>query len=309
MLTLHKFFCAVLLLVFSCGAAVSAEATLNKIAAVVNGEMITLHTLRNHTNAELARQKISADDPRVPQLMRQILDAMISDILLRQEAKRWKVTVSDSEVDAEIKNILKNNRLTQTAFEAQLAQQGTNLDLLKERIRDSFLRKKMISLMISRKVVITKDEIAAYYEENKAQFSGQRYADFSVIVFNPSVKAQGIYDQLKSGSIPFDDAARQYSIDRTSQNGGYVGRVPWSNIPPGLQSVLSTTPEGGLTPLITSDGKTVVFRLNSMGEGNVVSLEEASDRIEETLKEPRLQERFNEYTQQLRSKAVVDIRI
>jgi peptidyl-prolyl cis-trans isomerase SurA len=167
----------------------------------------------------------------------------------------------------------------------------------------------MISLMISRKVVVTKDEIAAYYEANKAQFSGQRYADFSVIVFNPSVKAQGIYDQLKSGSISFDEAARQYSVDATGKNGGYVGRVPWSNIPPGLQNVLAATSEGGLTPLITSEGKTAVFRLNSMGEGRAVSLEEASDRIEELLKEPRMQERFVEYTQQLRSKAVVDIRI
>ena len=292
-----------------CGAAAAAEGTVNKIVAVVNGEMITMHTLRSHTEAELARQKISPDDPRASDLMRQILDAMINDILLRQEAARYKVTVSDNEVDAEIRNILQARKLTQAAFEAELAQQGTTLSLFKERVKDSLLRKRMISLMIARKVVITKEEIAAYYEANKDQFSGQKYADFSIIVFSPSVKAQGIYTQLKSGSLAFDEAARQYSIDPTSKNGGYVGRVPWNNLPGGLKNLLASTPEGGLTSLVTSEGKTAVFRLNSMGEGSSQSLEEASGRIEEILREPRLQERFREYAQQLRSKAVLDIRL
>ena len=285
----------------------AAEVTVNKIAAVVNGEMITLHTLRNYTKVELARQKISEDDPRVPELMRQILEAMINDILLRQDAARYKVTITDNEVDTEVRNILKNNRTTQAAFEAELIQQGTSLAILKERIRDSLLRKRMISLMIARKVVITKDEIATYYEAHKDEFSGDKFADFSVIIFGPNVKAQGIYDQLKSGSIAFDEAARQYSIDASAKNGGYVGRVPWKRVPEGLKKVLSNTQEGGITPLITSDGKTAVIRLNSLGENGSQTLELASERIESILREPRMQERFKEYNQQLRSKDVVDI--
>lgn len=42
------------------------------------------------------------------------------------------------------------------------------------------------------------------------------------------------------------------------------------------------------------------------GEGQ--TLEEATPQIERILREPKLQERFREYTEQLRKRAVVEIR-
>ena len=45
---------------------------------------------------------------------------------------------------------------------------------------------------------------------------------------------------------------------------------------------------------------------NNEGEG--LTLEEATPKIEAVLREPKLQERFNDYMAQLRTKAVISIR-
>jgi peptidyl-prolyl cis-trans isomerase SurA len=291
------------------GTVLAADVTVNKIAAVVNGEMITLHALRANAEAELARLNIPREDPRVSVLMRNVLEVMINDILLRQEATRYKLSISDSEVDAEIRKIIQTNNMTQESFEASLAKQGTALDQLRERIRNTLLRNRMLHLMISRKVVVTKEEIAAYYNAHQEQFSGQKYAEFSVIVFPPSVRARKIHDMIKSGNLAFDAAARQYSGDPSNRDGGYVGRVAWNALPENVRNAFAALPKGGLTPLLTSEGKTVLFHLHAVGEGQPQTLEQASERIEAFLRQPRMEERFREYTQQLRNKAVVDIRL
>ncbi len=291
------------------GSAGAAELTVNKIAAVVNGEMITLHELRTHTIAELARRGLAQDDPRAPVVMQSILDAMISDILIRQEAARYKITVSDSEVDSELNKLLKDRRMSQAAFDEQLVKQGSSLKMYKENIRDSLLRQRMLMLMIARKVVVTDEEVAKYYEEHKENFTGQKAADFSVIVFQPSVKADAIYKQLSSGTLSFEEAAQKYSIDSSAKNGGRIGSISMKRLPANFRNLLSSLTEGQMSPLIKIEGNQGVVRLNKISEGAPQTLEEAASQITEMLRETRTQERFTEYTQQLRGKAVVDIRL
>ena len=145
----------------------SGENTLNKIAAVVNGEMVSLFELRGRTMAELSRRRIPLDDPRVLTIQNDLLDAMINEILVRQEAKRFKVTVSDAEVEAESEKVRSRSGLSPEQFEAQLKREGLTLALYKERLGNNMLRQRMAGFMVTRKVFITPDEVTAYYEKNK----------------------------------------------------------------------------------------------------------------------------------------------
>ena len=49
--------------------------------------------------------------------------------------------------------------------------------------------------------------------------------------------------------------------------------------------------------------------LHSSTHGRPMTLEEATPEIERILRTPLLETRFDEYTQQLRARAVIDIRI
>ena len=308
MSTVYRFTAALMLCFFATTGALAAEGTVNKIAAVVNGEMITSHELRNRTEAELARQKISLKDPRAATLQASVLEAMINDILLRQEAKRYKVTVSSADVEADLKKTIDRSGLSQKDFEAQIIKQGGTIALVKERISNNLLRSRMINNMIARKISVTPEEIADYYNKNKSQFAGQKMIDFSIIMLPGNLKVQNIYDQIRSGSLSFEDAARKYSADKSAEKGGRIGKVPWDRLPPELKKLMTSLADGKMTPLLKTKDGFLIFKRHNISDAQPETLAEATPRIENILREPRMEERFKEYTDQLRSKAVIDIR-
>ena len=306
-------FCRTVAVLFVClcwlTGAQAAEMTVNKIAAVVNGEMITLHDLRGHLGAELARQGIAPNDPRVPAIQAQLLDSMINDILIRQEAKRYKITVSDVETEAELKKIIARSGLTPEKFDAQMKQQGATREMLKERLANNILRQRMSTFMVVRKIIVTPEEVEDYYAKHKSEFSGQKVADFSIIMLPEKLNAQAIYQQLRSGSLSFEDGAAKYSADKSAEQKGHVVGVPWDKLPGDMQKLLSMLKDGQISPLLRTQGGFVIIRRDRLTDGKPLTLQEATPQIEEIVRAPRLEERFKEYTTQLRSKAVLDIRM
>ena len=285
----------------------------NKVAAVVNGEMITMHELRRNVMPELSRAGVNPNNPadasRLEQIMHQVLSLMINDALLRQEADRLKVTVNESEVENELRKLVQRSQTTMQEFETRLVAQGGSLSVLKDRLRDSILSQRIVTMMISRKVVVTKEEIEKYYEENKADFLAERSVNLNLIIFAPTSDVDSIAAQIKNGRLDFAQAARQYSIGPAADQGGGLGNIPLKDLSSAIRAEVMHTKEGHVSDVFMLDANRVMIRVNSSTPGKQMTLEEATPEIDLLLREPRLQERFAEYTKQLRNKAVVDIRI
>jgi peptidyl-prolyl cis-trans isomerase SurA len=298
---------------FSAFSAQEGPIVLNKIAAVVNGEMITLHELRQHSSAEFVRMGINPADPasrpQVDNVMSKVLSVMIEDMLLRQEAERLKIKVADSEVDNELRKIAQRNQTGMKDLEARIAAQGGTLDMLKERIRNNILSQRIINIMIARKTVVTAEEISEYYAAHKEEFSAERSVDISLIVFSPSSNAPDIAARIRSGSLSFEDAARKYSEGPSPDSGGRLGMIKWDDLGAPIKARVVEMKKGDISGLFQTNSRDCLVKLNDATSGRSMTLEEATPEIERLLREPRLQERFAEYTHQLRSRAVIDIRI
>ena len=116
-------------------------------------------------------------------VFRKVLDMMIMDILLGQEAKRLKISVSPSEVDNEIAKMMKARNLTKQQFEAQLAQQKISIDEIRQNFEKSLLRQKIMGMEVGRKVVVTPAEIKAYYEAHKDNLYDRGGLHMGVLVY------------------------------------------------------------------------------------------------------------------------------
>jgi foldase protein PrsA len=112
---------------------------------------------------------------------KQVLENLIDQTLINQEAKKEKITVSADEIDQEIKSI-----------EDVVKSQGLSLDdALKFRNQTRDDLKKQISLqktiekLLSSKITITDAEITDYYTKNKSQY-------------DKMAKFDSLKDQIKS---------------------------------------------------------------------------------------------------------------
>lgn len=306
---------ALALLIFSYSPA-KAEVSnmqLNRVVAVVNGELITMFDLQQQAMPEIMRRGITGSDRESSmarqELFNEVLNSMVLDILYNQEAERYKITVEEGAVENELRRIIQGNKLTPEEFEKQLARQGMTIDELRTRLRDNILRQRLLSNMVARKAEVAPADVEAYYNEHIDEFSTESSVDFSVIMLGPGSDPNAIYKEIQSGKTSFADAAKKYSESPTAVLGGSMGKIAWRDLNPLWSNAMRGLGEGETTAPIDSGNGVVLLHVNGLYAGNFKSLEDASGEIEELLRNRRLQDRYEEYSGQLRAKAVIEMKI
>ena len=294
-------------------AASPVHAALNGVAAVVNGEMITAFDLDAEMAPEAMRRGLNPKDPaqaaQIDALSRATLERMINNIILTQEAQRLKVSVSDGEVENEIQQIMSRNKLTPQEFQRQLQLQRMTEKDFRERLRSGLLRNRLLANMVGRKVIVTKEEIADYYNAHKQSFMNNQRVRFAIIVYPPTENVERQAARIRSGKASFEQVAREVSVGPRAQEGGDVGFADWNSLDPAWQDMLSLLHPGEVSGILEiNNGLKGQLKLLEMESGDGQTLEEASPQIERILREPKLQERFREYSEQLRKRAGVEIR-
>lgn len=310
---MKKFLYCLLICLFMVSSAQAAQ--LNKVAAVVNGQVITMFDLQKEAIPDLARAKINPNDPskaaEVNKIFRNVLDLMIMDILVSQEAKRLKATVSSSEIDNGLSRMMKERGLTKKQMEAQLAQQKMTVEMLRKNIEKNILRQKVMTMEVGRKIVVTPKEINDYYEKHKDTLYNREGLHMGLLVYAPNVNAANIASQIKTKKISFEEACAKYSIAPNKDKGGDAGLVEWDRLNPEWNTRLNNMRPGDVTELFNLQGHKAQVHLFRPGGGEekLMTLEEARPQIDAILRQPKAKGRFEEYSKQLRNKAVIDIRI
>lgn len=117
------------------------------LAAVVNGQPIT----RVAVISELEKQS-----------GKQALDTLITKTLILQEARKQNVTVSQDEINAELKRIEDNVKASGQTLDEVLALQGMSRESLIEQIRIQ----KTVEKILGKQIQVTDKEVQDYISKN-----------------------------------------------------------------------------------------------------------------------------------------------
>lgn len=286
-----------------------------RIVAVVNGDMITARELDKALQIELVGQKLDpAKNPQLTSEVRKaVLDRMINDKIILQEADKEKITVSDEEVDAALEQIVKDSRLERDVFFKQMAKEGLSEKDFRDRLYVQLVSQRLMARNVVSKVVVTEDEINDYYRKNMAGFASGR-ARVGMLVYPADADAEKWARDIASGKVTFQQAARSVSIGPNAEGGGDLGFMALSDMAPGMLDQISRMKKGDVSPLLNMNATKVQIALLDFEESETAAQSDAvpdsntAGRIEQILRQPRLQERFEQYTAQLRDKALIDIR-
>ena len=180
--------------------------------AVVNGQPISLSAYENQVAQFQAARIAQGLDPNSPdgqaQLeedKQQVLDGMIDQVLIEQEARLKGVTVSDEEFEAAMQDIIANSGGAE-AFAAQLAAVGQTVDEFRAGQRAAMLASRMRDLVIA-DVPTTAPQVHVRH-----------------ILVDTADLANALITQLQAGA-DFNSLARQYSQDPLTRDGG--GDLGW----------------------------------------------------------------------------------
>ncbi len=142
----------------------SSNATIEKIAATVNGEPIYQQDIDNQYNAiNPALQAAYTKES--------LLNKSIEEVLLAQAADKYGIVINGVQVSQEIENIKKQNSMSDTELGAALAKQGISSDEFKKLIQRTLKIRAYLNATILQNVSVTENEMRTYYQDNIDSFT------------------------------------------------------------------------------------------------------------------------------------------
>ena len=312
-----------LLSFFFVNCSLSSAKVVDRIIAIVNDKIITLSELNLALKPYLARIKSmgrTSEDERqfLYTVRKKILNDLINDKLTYLEAKHYNVTVTDDEIDQTIERIKETNYHTDEDFREILAKEGLTIEEYRRDLKEQMLRSRVVDYEVRSKVVITKEDIMAYYEANQEKYADEKRYHLRNILMRPSSfegeetrqklldKMQDILAKLKEGES-FSDLARVYSQSPFAAEGGDLGFFKFDDLAPKIQDALKGLMAGEWTGILDTDQGFQMFYIEDIEDTLGRSLEEVSKEIKEILYNERVNKRFKVWIEGMRAKSHIKI--
>lgn len=286
----------------------------NDVAAVVNGEEISKTELEAQVNRlmEQSPQMFEGEEgeSRLVEFKRQLLDNMINAVLIRQAAEERGITVTDEEIDAQIED-LKAGFPSEEEFNTALADANLTLDELKQQLRDQLATQRLMEELVG-DAEVTDAEIAEYYETNKAQFEEQAAVRASHILFDKDDKttAEQVLAEVKGGG-DFAALAKEHSKDPGSAAQG--GDLGWSDparpFVTEFQAALDALEVGEISALVETEYGWHIIKVDDERDQRTKPIDEVRDQIEQAILQQRNVAAYQEFLEQVKAEADIEILI
>jgi foldase protein PrsA len=174
-------------------------------------------SVKDEAVATVGKQSISRKewlDELVSRYGKDVLKDMLDQKVVTEMAAKYKIRVSDKDVDREF-------RMEQTTYQNTSKSKNADEKKMKEQIRSSLLLQELLT----KDVVISDKEIKSYYNKNKKLFNVPTAYHLSQIIVKTKEEAKKAIKELSQGSS-FSALAMERSIEEFSANeGGDIGYI------------------------------------------------------------------------------------
>lgn len=295
----------------------------DRIVAVVNDEIITLSELNSSLKPYAEKIRSLGYPPEKEQelifrVRKDMLDRLINQKIEDQEIKRSNIKISEEQIDQTIERIKETNYLTDEQLRKALASDGLTYEGYRKQIKDQILRTRLVNLKVKSKVVITKEDVKAYYEKHIQEYAGKakyhlRHIIMKVPLFSSTkkkleikAKMDEILEKLKAGES-FETLAAKYSESPSATDGGNLGEFEFDSLSQQLQKAIEKIKPGEFTPVLDTDQGYQIFFLEEILRAKGRTLEEVTPEIENKLRDENIDKKYRTWIGDLRNQAVIKI--
>ncbi|MCC2674700.1 MAG: survival protein surA precursor (chaperone surA)-like protein [Ramlibacter sp.] len=237
------------------------------IVAVVNSEPITNNEVRTRMlrfEQQLAQQG-SPMPPRA-QLMREVLERLITEKAQLQLARETGVRADDALVDQAEQTVARQNGVDVPELRRRLAAEGINVALYREELRNQILLQRLRERELDARARVTELDIDQFLREQQQSGAATALTEINlahILVAVPEnapeaqvaplqAKAQQLLQRARAGE-DFGKLARENSdAAGAAQNEGVIGLRPADRLPPLFVEAVRNVNSGGIADLVRS---------------------------------------------------------
>jgi peptidyl-prolyl cis-trans isomerase SurA len=317
-----------LLIIFASFAAVAASAggararMVEKIAAVV-GENVVLASEVEEKAAPLMADITKLPDPdkraaRATALRHEVLERLIDDELILQQATELKLSVTSEQIDASIEEIKKQNSIDDDQLREALRAQGMSMASYRADLKRQLLRYRVLNIAVGSRVNVSDEEVKAYYERHMKGSANVQVRASHIFIAIPDAadaataadkqaQAKKILERAKTED--FAKLAREVSDDAaTRSEGGDLGYFGRDMLPKPIEELVFAMKPGEVRGPVRADRGFHVIKLVDRKVKDAKPLDDVKDDIRMQLRQKDMERQTKIYLTELRKKTLVDIR-
>ncbi len=293
----------------------AAQTSLDTIVAVVDESVITRRELVNRVklisiDLRRAQRKLPSDDV----LERQVLEALINDSLLLQEATRRGIKISDSQLNQAMQRLARQNEMTLSDFRQALIADGLDYDKYRKAVRREMAISTLRRQYSQRNATISDAEVDEFLSQSVDDDASYEYRLSHILIALPDAATPAQVNAAQQSAVDimslldqgeeFNQLANTYSAGDTALQGGDLGWRKKAEIPSLFTTqVLSMAPGGHAGPIRSASGFHIVHLRERRDLAQVLSKETRSRHIliksNELVSEEDAQKRLQEFRQRI----------
>lgn len=245
-----------------------------------------------------------------------VLDRLIDEELLFQEARKRNLAATAEAVDAEIGEA-RSQYSTPEAFAQALAENQLTEEGLRGLITRNLSIQNLVEKGVAAALTIADAEVHDFYGANAESFAipEQARARHILVQFGETddedakkakrAKAEGLLAQLKGGAV-FEDLARANSDCPSAAEGGDLGFFERGQMVPEFDAVVFALKPGETSGIVATEYGYHIVRLEEKKPAGMVPESEAAPQIAEYLRAQKTEAAVEALLKELRAAAKVE---
>lgn len=278
-----------------------------KIAATVNGEMVSNKDLQERANLFCLTTGIRINDKNKKMVAEKVMQNVIDEKIKLQEAEKQKVSVSEKEVKEAYLNFERSNGVPAGKFLNVLKEYQVSRDVFMTQIRANLLWNKLVSHKMGQSFDVSVREVEDELERIKKDMDTPKYMVSEIVIKKKDGEhIEELVDTLRNDPR-FELYAAQFSQAASAPSGGKLGWVASGQLAAPLDKAIKGLKEGGVSNAIAYRADYYIFKMDKIYNPKNNKRELPSEEEVRTyIKNRKSDELANKYIRDLRNRAVVE---
>jgi len=317
----------------------SHAATIDRVAAVVNDDLIVVSSIYE-VGGDYITQNMGTPNLRTVEL--EILETLIQRTLVAQELQGLGMDVTEEEVEGAMNDIAESNQIARSELQSEVIASGLDWDAYQDEIQESLRQMKFNQLILQPRIVVDEKAIQEQYRQVKLQ-QPDVIDLYGIFLKNPpqpnsaenvsvalgiSVEEaqekidammadafeqrnktlQEVQTTLNQGAS-FLEVAKQYDQSGLAQSGGQMGTFARGQLRKDLENIAFAIPVGGVSaPLELETGVYLLF-VKEQRKQDAPPLDALRPQLMDAYYASRFEEEMASWFEATKSRAAITIHL
>ncbi len=286
------------------------------IAAVVNQDAVSYDDLAGRLRLIIASSGLPDNAETRARLTPQIMDSLIDEQLMSQEAKRQNINITEAEISQGFAQLAQNNKMKPDQFQQAIKNSGIDVNTMRTQIRAQMGWSKVIQKVMRPQISITDadiDEYIARLERSKGKTEylvAEIFLPVDAAAKDGNVRglAAKLVSEIRANKAPFFKVAQQFSKAPGADQGGDRGWVGQGALQNELDAAIKTMKKNDVSDPIRTEGGYHILLLRDTRQITAENIP-PREQVMSILGVQRLERMQRRYLMDLRSAAFIENRV